>query len=25
VDYKKAVNADSLQMPFSIPEKYEVK
>ncbi len=25
VDYKKAVNADSLQMPFTIPEKYEVK
>ena len=25
VDYKKAVSEDSLQMPFSVPEKYEVK
>jgi len=25
VDYKKAMNLDSLQLPFSIPEKYEVK
>jgi hypothetical protein len=25
VNYKKAASADSLQMPFSIPDKYELK